>query len=116
METGNVKNIIVLKNLPSNLVDEAIVFLKANKNAKKLEYVEKNSVLECEEDINKSDYVIREAESVILDYISNVEENDLDENKTVMFERKYRRLKVYSKIVSVLFLILIISVIAVIIF
>ena len=56
METGNVKHIIVLKNLPSNLVDEAIVFVKANKNARKLEYVEKTSVLEYEEDINKSDY------------------------------------------------------------
>ena len=114
METGNVKNIIVLKNLPSNLVDEAIVFLKANKNAKKLEYVEKASGLECEEDIEKKGYIMREAESVISDYISNVEGNDLDEEKIEIFEKKYRRLKVYSKIVSVLFLTLIVSVIAVI--
>ena len=105
METGNVKNIIVLKNLPSNLVDEAIVFVKANKNARKLEYVEKTSVLEYEEDINKSDYVIKEAESVISDYISNIEENDLDEDKIKKVEKKCKRLKLYCIIVSILYLI-----------
>lgn len=30
MNTGNLKNIVVLKDLPSNLVEEAIVVLKEN--------------------------------------------------------------------------------------
>ena len=36
METSNLKNMVVLKNLPSNIVDEAIIVLKANKKTKKL--------------------------------------------------------------------------------
>ena len=43
MSDKNMKNIVVLKNLPSNLVDEAIVILKSKKTAKKLELIEKNS-------------------------------------------------------------------------
>lgn len=35
METSNMKNIVVLKNLPSNIVEEAIVILKGNKKNKK---------------------------------------------------------------------------------
>ncbi|MCL2383295.1 MAG: hypothetical protein FWC79_03945 [Oscillospiraceae bacterium] len=30
MDTGKMKNMIILKNLPSNIVDEAIVILKPN--------------------------------------------------------------------------------------
>ena len=37
MEASNLKNMVVLKNLPSNIVDEAIIVLKTNKKAKKLQ-------------------------------------------------------------------------------
>ena len=37
MNTGNLKNIVVLKDLPSNLVEEAIVVLKENQKIQKLE-------------------------------------------------------------------------------
>ena len=40
MDVGQMKNIIVLKDLPSNIVDEAIVILKNNSNVKKKETVE----------------------------------------------------------------------------
>ena len=43
METSNLKNMVVLKNLPSNIVDEAIIVLKTNKKAKKLQKIEKNN-------------------------------------------------------------------------
>ena len=42
METSNMKNMVILKNLPSNLVEEAIVILKSNKKVKKLEKIERN--------------------------------------------------------------------------
>ena len=35
MNTENMKNILILKDLPSNLVEEAIVFLKQNQKNKK---------------------------------------------------------------------------------
>ena len=41
METSNMKNMVVLKNLPSNIVDEAIIVLKSNKKVKKLQKIEK---------------------------------------------------------------------------
>ena len=41
MSQSNLKNMIVLKNLPSNIVEEAIVILKTNKRIKKLEKVDK---------------------------------------------------------------------------
>ena len=45
METSNMKNMVVLKNLPSNLVEEAIVILKSSKKVKKLEKIDKNNKL-----------------------------------------------------------------------
>ena len=41
METSNMKNMVVLRNLPSNLVEEAIVILKSSKKVRKLEKIEK---------------------------------------------------------------------------
>ena len=35
MEASKLKNMVILKNLPSNLVEEAIVILKENKKVKK---------------------------------------------------------------------------------
>ena len=42
MKESNLKNIVVLKNLPSNFIEEAFVILKSNKDARKLEKIEKN--------------------------------------------------------------------------
>ena len=39
MNQGGLKNMVVLKNLPSNIVEEAIIVLKTNK---KIKQVEKN--------------------------------------------------------------------------
>lgn len=36
----DMRNIVVLKDLPSNLVEEAIIVLKQNQKIKKPEYVE----------------------------------------------------------------------------
>ena len=43
MQANSVKNIVILKNLPSNIVEEAIVILKSNKYSKKLQMIEKNN-------------------------------------------------------------------------
>ena len=40
MKDSNLKNIVVLKNLPSNIVEEAFVVLKSNKYIKELEKIE----------------------------------------------------------------------------
>ena len=46
MSQGNLKNMVVLKNLPSNIVEEAIVILKSNKKIRQVEKIEKNNFKE----------------------------------------------------------------------
>lgn len=80
MDMSNMKNMIILKNLPSNLVEEAIVVLKENKKVKKYQYVDKEGNKNVESDnkktekpANNSEYIIKEAENVISQYISSLE-------------------------------------------
>lgn len=97
MEIGNMKNIVVLKNLPSNIVDEAIVILKANKNARKLEYIESSAKQGIKEKNNAGkDYIIKEAESVISSYISKFEKSKERLNMPKTISKKYKILKLYS--------------------
>ena len=72
MNSEKMKNMIVLKNLPSNILDEAIIVLKDNKKAKSLKKLEKqnNGIISQEE---TEDYIIKEAEMVISNYLSKVE-------------------------------------------
>lgn len=98
MDMGDLKNIIVLKNLPSNLVEEAIVVLKSNANIKKLEYFDninkKDGKQKSEKDeLNKSKCVIKEAEMVITDYISKIENQNIRRDTNKEFEKKYNQLK-----------------------
>ncbi len=102
MEKNNMKNIVVLKNLPSNLVEEAIVILKPNKNAKKFEYICKKSSIEDRESSKDKDYIIKEAESVISSYISKAESPKKNKKGNIEFDKKYSRLKIYSIVVSII--------------
>ena len=105
METSPMKNIVVLKNLPSNLVEEAIVILKTNKVAKKLEYIEKTTNKNINNTKKTKEYMVREAESVISSYISKIEDNR-NSNKIPKsnIEKKYKKLKIYSIIISTMLL------------
>ena len=91
MRESNLKNIVVLKNLPSNFIEEAFVILKSNKAAMKLEKIEKNK-----------DYVLKEAEMVISNYISNIENPNTNKSDKLKANRKYIRLKNYAYISSVI--------------
>jgi len=98
MNTENMKNMVVLKNLPSNIVEEAIVILKPNIKLKKLDAVEnsnKNNKKIKEEDPKK--YIINEAEMLISNYISKIE-NDRNKNIKVnkQIEDKCKRLRMMS--------------------
>ena len=108
MEVSNMKNIVVLKNLPSNLVEEAIVILKTNKDEKKLEYIDKNTNLNVNNNNNTKEYMVREAESVISSYITKIEKNKNEKIPNIKIEKKYKKLKVYSIIASILLVLMII--------
>ena len=98
---NNMKNIIILKNLPSNLIDEAIVILKQNKKIKKLQLVENIAKKNLHDNENsklkKDEFIIKEAENVISDYISKIEKQDLRGDKKVnKLNEKYKKLKKLS--------------------
>ena len=101
MEKGQMKNIVVLKNLPSNLVDEAIVILKPNKTAKKLEYIDKKDNIKKETKTSREkDYIIREVESVVSNYINSIDEKEKD-NKKILVNKRYKTLKIYSIVITI---------------
>ena len=95
MDISKMKNMIVLKNIPSNIVDEAIVVLKENKLAKKYQYVEsekKTPIASNKEKESKENYIVKEAENVICQYIKNLEmKSPKWKNSMKELERKYKR-------------------------
>ena len=102
MDIGNMKNMIVLKNLPSNLIDEAIVVLKENKTVKKYQYIEIDKkqtvdyVNKQDEKTNKTasrtDYIIKEAEDIISHYITNLETKSPKwKNNMKKLEKRYKQ-------------------------
>ncbi len=113
MEQEQMKNIIVLKNLPSNIIDEAFVILKSNTKIKSLERIDKNNHIQ-ERQQKEDNYIVREAEMVISNYISRIEKpGEEGDRKTKQIELRYKRLKLITIILSfVVFVNAIISIIA----
>lgn len=92
MNTSKMKNIVVLKNLPSNIVDEAIVFLKTNQKILKTEVVDNKSNSRNLDNRNTKDYIINEAEMVIANYVSTLENNKKNKQNKEL-EIKYKKLQ-----------------------
>ncbi len=85
MQTDKMKNMIVLKDIPSNIIDEAIIILKDNKK--------KTTSSVLNNDLEKRN-IVQEAELIINNYVSQYENrNDYYKNK---IELKYKRLKIIS--------------------
>lgn len=103
METSKMKNMIVLRNPPSNLVEEAIIILKSNKKVQELKYIENRKVNQ-QKILKEKDYIIKEAESVISNYISKIE-NKEKQKTNFKIEKKYKLLKKYSIIVTTMLII-----------
>lgn len=93
MDTSNMKNIVVLKDLPSNIVEEAIVILKANVNVKNIDKKKENIKVVAKGKINSRDYVVKEAEAVVANYISSIEKPKQLEVSNKKLKKKYERIK-----------------------
>ena len=66
MASGSAKRIVVIKDIPSNIIEEAILILKprhGDKSAKSKQEVPHNNIN------NENDYLLKEAELVIDSYI-----------------------------------------------
>lgn len=105
MDTSNLKNIVVLKDLPSNLIEEAIVVLKENQKIPKLELVDKDvknvkhktSQTNHLDKQNPKDYIIKEAQLLISEYISRIENKNRKETPSFQaLKKKCKRLKIVN--------------------
>ena len=107
MEASKLKNMVILKNLPSNLVEEAIVILKENKKVKGLEKINNNKKVDCSKIKNKEqDYVLKEAEMLVTNYINKLENKKKSKeiiNKKI--SNKIKKLKIFASCVTVISLI-----------
>lgn len=107
MNQSNLKNMVVFKNIPSNLVEEAIIILKANTRVKRPERVEKNKNIENTKQTKKeNDYILKEAEMFVNSYISRLEKKKEEKkNNNLKLNKKYVRLKNYAYIASFILII-----------
>ena len=104
MGNNKLKNMIVLKNLPSNVVEEAIVILKPNVKVKNNDYAEsksKNTLANSK--INPKEYIITEAQMVISNYISKLEKPKKEKFKVdKKMRNECKKLKIMSVILAIL--------------
>ena len=95
MDVSKMKNMVVLKNLPSNIVDEAFVVLKTNKKAKKYEKAQNIKKVQAQEESKKDkEYVLKEAEMLVSDYILKIENKQKLNNKPT--DKKTKKIKMWA--------------------
>lgn len=104
------QNIVVLKNVPSNIVEQAIIVLKPH-----LKLKSKNGEINANYNLcpkswksnntHNADYAINEAKIIVSDYVRNIEQ-DLSSKKEKHMQKKYKKLLILTYIVTALFLIL----------
>ena len=74
MEDIDLKNMVILKDLPSNIVKEAYVVFKSNKMIKKFQKINKNpEKKQVKREDEDSQYAIKEAEMLVSEYIERIE-------------------------------------------
>lgn len=100
MEDIDLKNMVILKDLPSNIVKEAYVVFKSNKMIKKFQKINKNTEQKKGNRNNEdSQYAIKEAEMLVSEYIERVEKS---EKEVILNSKINKKLKKYSYIVSII--------------
>ena len=102
METSKMKNMVVLKNLPSNMIEEAIVIFKENSKIKAKDVINKSNQLSQVQGKSK-DIIFKEAAMLVNDYVKRVESS---KNRKI-FDKKIndKFLKKYSVVITILFII-----------
>ncbi len=108
MESNIMKNIVILKNLPSNLVEEAFVVLKQNERIQIEDLANRESSKEGNgKSVNNfkeddKEYIVKEAEMLIENYINDIEKNNNEANKN-FWKIKYEKAKILNVLLFVLF-------------
>ena len=103
MQESNFKDTIVLKNIPSNIIDEAIIVLKQNQKAWELKKLEnKKSGIEESKKTIKKDYVVKEAEMIVSNYMKGINNKRKQKEEIKDKNKKYERLKKYAYISTII--------------
>lgn len=76
---NKMKNMLVIKNLKSNLVEEAIVVFKKNVRIKEENTVNSKLNLNKEKELSKNVYIL-EAENIVSEYIENLNKKQIENN------------------------------------
>lgn len=106
MESSDMKNMVVLKNLPSNMVEEAIIIFKENQKVMEKELIDKSNKINFNETQPKSkEYILKEAEMLVTDYINKIEEKSKTNKTEKNLKSKYKNLEKYSVVSTVLLII-----------
>jgi hypothetical protein len=101
MQSSDMKNMVVLKNLPSNMVEEAIIIFKETQKVRQKELIDKGQKVNSIEFQPKSkEYILKEAEMLVTDYIKKIENKKTENSRDIMF--KYKKLKKYSLVSTIL--------------
>lgn len=104
METSKMKNMVVLKNLPSNVIEEAIIIFKETQKIKEKELIDKspNNVKKLSDKNKSKDLIVSEAEMVVNNYIKEIENNSTRKSNK---KSKDKNIKIYSLVITTLFFI-----------
>ena len=100
MNASRMKNIIVLKDLPSNLIDEAIVILKNGSKIK--HHVSGITEENYQEKTLDGNYetAIKEAEFIVADYMRKLEIPKRNMKTIKNINIQYKKLKIFSLILG----------------
>ena len=103
MESSDMKNMLVIKNLPSNMVEEAIIIFKENQKIREKELIEKGEKINSADVQTKSkEYILKEAEMLVTDYINKLEEKKSIPKSTKNLIQKHKILNIYSITITII--------------
>ena len=102
MESSDMKNMVVLKKLPSNMVEEAIIIFKETQKVKQKELIDKGKKISGTQNQTKSkDYILKEAEMLVTDYINKIENKKKASNNKEIIE-KYKKYSIVSTVLLII--------------
>ena len=103
---NNLKKTVVLRNLPSNIVEEAVIVFKPNIKLKEKQELDNNNKEDKNKERNKEkDYILKEAEMLVNNYIRRVEEKKKIKNEIQKkVDKKCKNLKKYVFIMGIILL------------
>ena len=106
METSNLKNMVILKNFPSNIVEEAIIILKQSSKVKKIQKIQKIEGMKegknAKRKTKEKEYIVKEAEMLVNQYISKLERQQKDKKENQKIQSKYFKLKRFTIAITIL--------------